>query len=306
MPLEYEQHLSAELSRLFFDDRRYKGLRELIQNDDSLVFAVRKDEIHLYYLGGRILKITRARNKLRFAFDQKYARKQRGSDELIKNDALDKMLKDPFDIDLWLRHFDVLKQCMEHFRANISQNEERQLQQEIELANRDLNSEVLVIDNEYGVRKECRKESKLCKFDLIALYRDSYQYKICLIELKCGDGALGGNAGIDKHIRDFSEILRYRKADIVHSVNNLIEYKRKVGYLSNVPKDLRIDENTDICVSVLCYDLDKAGVEYAQRMREQGCKLIGEQGNVHFELHFNVFLEKRKDIVLTRQALLAD
>ena len=68
MSLEYVQHLSNNLKRLYFEDPRYKNLRILIKEQckdktDGLVFAVRKNEIHIYYRGGRLLKITDKENK---------------------------------------------------------------------------------------------------------------------------------------------------------------------------------------------------------------------------------------------------
>ena len=53
MSLEYVQHLSNNLKRLYFEDPRYKNLRILIKEQckdktDGLVFAVRKNEIHIY------------------------------------------------------------------------------------------------------------------------------------------------------------------------------------------------------------------------------------------------------------------
>ena len=57
MPYDYEQYLSDKLQSLYFDSEQYSSLRKLIESDKELVFAVRKNEIHIYYLGGRILKI---------------------------------------------------------------------------------------------------------------------------------------------------------------------------------------------------------------------------------------------------------
>lgn len=304
MPLDYEQHLSDGLKALFFDDARYSGLRAVIREKD-LVFAVRKDEIHLYYLGGRILKITASYGRLRFAFDEKYAKRKPGSGEQADKTMLEALRNAPFDVDLWVSHLPDLMTCMERYRADIVHNEERQLQQDLELANRDFNGEVVIVDNEYGVREEHSSGSKLCKFDLVALYRDKETYKICLIELKYGRGALGGKAGIVDHIDDFNKILSCRKEDIVNSVNNLVGYKRDLGYLSHVPADFRLGNDTEICVSVLCYGLNEAGREYAQTMMKQGRAAIEGEGNVGFDLHFNGTL-MRRDLVLTKRALLGE
>lgn len=256
MPLDYEQYLSPDLQTLYFSDERYQHLRELIRSDNELVFSVRKDEIHIYYLGGRILKIAKSHKKIRFAFDWKYAKRAKGSDELNEyGDIIKKLNDNPFDVDLWVANFNILKCCMRHYRENIFHNDERQLQQILELENRDFNGEVVVIDNEYGVREVRSRSSKLCKVDLVTLYRDNGKYKICLVELKCGEGAIEGEAGIDKHISDFETLINKRRADIIASVNNLLQYKKANHSLYNIPDDIEISEDTEICASILCYDL---------------------------------------------------
>ncbi len=301
--LDYEQHLSDALEGLFFKAPQYEKLRELIKvqcqdKSDGVIFAVRKNEIHIYYLGGRILKITKSYNKLRFFFDLKYAKKQKASDELNEyGDIIKKLNENQYDVDLWVEHFNKLKLCMKNYRENVSPNPERQLQQVLELENRDFDGEVVIIDNEYGVREEHSKNSKLCKVDLVALYKDSAKYKICLIELKLGDGAIAGKAGITDHIKSCKLFLGKRKRDIIASVNNLIEYKKSNGFLLNAPSDIKLCEDTEICVSVLCYDLPEQKRSKAESFIEEGGKEIS------FELHFNTRLKScchilsKKDIL---------
>lgn len=300
MALDYEQYLSDKLKYLYFDDERYSELRKRIQSDKELIFAVRKDEIHIYYLGGRILKITKSNNRLRCSFDWKYAKKQKGSDELNEYGDIIKNLNDnPYDVDLWIERFDILKLCMKNYREKISHNDERQLQQNLELENRDFNGEVVVLDNEYGVREIRSINSKLCKIDLVTLYQDSGKYNICLVELKCGAGAIDGNAGIADHIDDFKVFLSKRKADIIASINNLIEYKRLNNFLYNIPRDIKLSEDTEICVSILCYDLPETQRGKALALIEKS------RENVTFDLHYNLRLE-RSSYKLTKKDILGE
>lgn len=308
MELDYEQsyiqHLLPELKQLYFNDERYIDLRNFIASkcNDEVVFAVRKNEIHIYYLGGRILKITKAYNYLKLTIDLKYAKKQKGSDELNQyGDTIKKLnstsYKDPKKVTkLWKKHWEDLKRCMEIYRKNVSHNDERQLQQKLELANRDFSNEVVVIDNEYGVRKEHKRSSKLCKVDLVTLYRNGEKYKICLIELKFKDGAIDKKAGISDHIADFDVIVNARKRDVIESVNNLIEYKKLNGSLYNVPNDLKLSEDTEICASILCYNLEDK--EKASREISNGNKK-----GITFDLHFNLRLSDKR-LKLTKEDIL--
>lgn len=306
MPLDYEQYLTKELEALYFDTVRYSELRRRIQSDKDIIFAVRKDQIHIYYLGGRILKLTKFYNKstksyeLRFAFDQKYTKKEKGSDERNKYGNIIKNLSDnPCNDELWIKYFNDLKLCMKEYRNTVSHNPERQLQQNLELNNRDFNDDVIVVDNEYGVRHEHKKDSKLCKVDLVTLYRDNGEYKICLVELKLGDGAIDGKAGIADHIADFELFLNERKADIIASINNLIQYKKKNNSLYNAPNDIKITEDTDICVSILCYDLP-------ENKKAKALSFIDNaRADITFDLHCNLEL-KCGNFQLTKKDILGE
>lgn len=285
MALDYEQYLSDTLKNIYFGDQ-YSVLREKIQSDKELIFSVRKDQIHIYYLGGRILKITKSYNKPKLYFDKKYAKKKKRSDELNEYSGIIANLNsNPYDVDLWMQHFDDLKRCIKMYRYNVYPQDERKLQQEIELANKDFSREVVVIDNEYGVREKRTKSVPLYKVDLVTLYEDNGQYKICLVELKCGDGAIDKKSGIADHIKAFKTIITTRKADIIASVNNLIEYKKSNRSLDNVPDDIILNEDTDICASILCYDLHNKTV--AQSEIEKGKAYITENGK--YELPFKLY-----------------
>ena len=307
MSLEYVQHLSNNLKRLYFEDPRYKNLRILIKEQckdktDGLVFAVRKNEIHIYYRGGRLLKITDKENKgaaLKIYTNPNYA----GADpnnEIAKWNEYDTSK----DAAIWCDNLEKLKGYLTRFYQGKRGNDERLLQHMLELNNRDFNGEVVVIDNEYGVQKiatrfshldrkkkdnfgkftkhelsilaernltpdevlnmtdkeleDFRRDYKLCKVDLVALFKgDDGKYKICLIELKKGNGATGGPSGIKDHMRDFKLFTEVRKNDIVKSVENLIASKTsdKIDTIANYPAGgIELDKE-NIYISILCYDL---------------------------------------------------
>lgn len=308
MALEYKQQLSERLKALYFEDPRYKDLRVLINEQcnksDGLVFAVRKNEIHIYYRGGRLLKITEKENgkALKLYTDPKYAGdKDDPTNEIAKFNKEDI----PKGASEWRDRLEKLKRYVADYYAEHG-NEERLLQHNLELNNRDFNGEVVIIDNEYGVRKiaaqlthldrsnqktfgeftdkelailsehepkltkddvlamsddelaNLKLEYKLCKVDLVALFKgDDGKYKICLTELKKGNGATGGKAGIKDHLRDYKIFVQCRKSDIVASVKNLIEYKmsKEIGTITNNPAEVIELDEENIYISILCYDL---------------------------------------------------
>lgn len=169
--LDYEQHLSPELKELYFEHSRYKALRVLIKKQckdksDGLIFAVRKDEIHIYYRGGRLLKITcTAKGKaLKIYTDPKYA-----GDSKDPNNEILKLNKEE-SASVWCEKLEELKGYVARYYDE-HKNKERLLQHRLELHNRDFNDEVVVIDNEYGVRKYAallthldRTQENFCEF----------------------------------------------------------------------------------------------------------------------------------------------
>lgn len=311
--LEYEQHLGKALKELYFEDKRYEPLRDIIKEQckdksDGLVFAVRKNEIHIYYRGGRLLKITATTDgtALKIYTDPDYAldkNNPNGENEIEKLNAADTSQ----GASVWCENIEKLKKYVIHHYANTRGNAERLLQHKLELNNRDFNGEVVIIDNEYGVRKiaarishldrskqdsfgkftdselailskrepkltkddvldmtndeleSLRRDYKLCKVDLVALFKgDDGKYKICLTELKKGNDATGGKSGIKDHIRDFTVFTGDRTKDIVKSVENLLKYKtneKLAGTIANYPSSGIELDREHIYISVLCYDL---------------------------------------------------
>lgn len=358
--LDYEQHLSDALKNLYFDDARYKRLRETINdqckdNDDDLIFAVRKNEIHIYYRGGRLLKIadTAKGTSLKIYTDPKYAGDEHDpNNEIVKLNALDTSEKE--NVTIWCEKLDKLKDYVARYYTEHG-NKERLLQHKLELNNRDFKGEVVIIDNEYGVRKLAAKlthldkskdnfgeftetelqilskhepkltaesvramsddelkrlklEYKLCKVDLVALFKgDDGKYKICLIELKKGYDAIGGKAGIKDHIQDFKIFIQYRKDDIIKSVENLIEYKKSkaVNTITNYPADGIELDTENIYVSILCYDLSTLG---QIKSAENNIKQVydDEAKKILPHLHYNLRLKETDGYTLIKASLLAN
>lgn len=354
--LAYEQHLDENLKRLYFDDVRYKPLREIINEqckdkDDGLIFAVRKNEIHIYYRGGRLLKISDMANGtvLKLYTDPKYAADKGTNNEIAKLNAED-ISK---NASVWCDSLEKLKNCVARYYT-IHGNKERLLQHKLELNNRDFNGEVVIIDNEYGVRmhaaklshldrskntfgkftdgelailserglnkdtvlamtddelKQLKLEYKLCKVDLVALFKgDDGKYKICLTELKKENGATCGKAGIKDHIRDFKIFTGKRKDDIVKSVENLIKYKtnERIDTLLNYPENgIELDKE-NIYISILCYDLSTDNK--IKNVENDIIQALNTDKRILPYFHYNLCMKETKDYnyVLSKADLLTN
>lgn len=179
-----------------------KGVFDFVRKDYSLDLEIRENYVNIYYKGGNILKIAQRSKKYLFDFDYKY----------LTTDVryLEPELKECLYNKNWLKYFAFAKHVMDLF-FSVHRKEEREYQQLIVRENNyssvSNGTDYFIIDIEYDNHENAR-------FDIIALEWISegskrklckpYLPKIVIFEMKYGDGALSGKAGISKHMNDFS------------------------------------------------------------------------------------------------------
>lgn len=226
------------LSAKFLKNLKVGGfLQPLIQRvkaDATLCLEIRENYINIYYRGGNILRIKENNGYVAW-FDEKYCSNNIFS--AIK--TLPKKLKVESDVQSWIIAFPLLKQTMDFwFRKN--PKDERECQQAILRENNSCgvgnSTDYFIIDIEYDNHKGAR-------FDLVAVKWESdgvirkltkgYKPKLCFIELKYGDNALTGRAGMLKHIEDFSEYLSVDPsfASIKVEMLTILHQKRELGLI---------------------------------------------------------------------------
>jgi len=184
-------------------------LLERVKDDSTLCLEIREKYINIYYRGGNIMRI-RENNGYVAWFDKKYC--SGNISKIIKD--LPERLRVESDVRAWVMAFLFLKQIMD-FWFNKHQKDEREFQQIILRENNGFSvgnsTDYFIIDIEYDNHKGAR-------FDLVAVEWESegairklkkgYKPKLSFIEVKYGDNALNGNAGILKHIEDFKNYLK--------------------------------------------------------------------------------------------------
>jgi hypothetical protein len=194
--LDYEQHLRKDIENLLLKED-FNSLFNTIKNDSDLLFEIRKGKPIVYYKGCMIIKIECSRGKLNLHVDPNYSKRQIEGNKKCEFDTtsfklLNELNENCFDYKRWNESLPPLKKCITDFRK-IYHNVERQQQQLIAKTNNDFKNEIIILDTEYGVRKERKKESKLCVFDMVGIKRNNdNKYDIVLIELKVGKGAING------------------------------------------------------------------------------------------------------------------
>lgn len=209
-----------------------KPLTETVKADTSLCLELRGNYINIYYRGGNLLKAqtTKSGKAYKVSFDRKYFK---SGDEI---DFPDTQVQDSDGIGQWLNVSPVLKRAIDNYLAN-TRKDEREFQQRIL---RDNNFGSIARSTDYYVC-DIEFQSTYGRFDMIAVNWPSepsarkrqHGWRLIFVEVKHGDNALEGNAGVHKHIEDVNKYveddanLRLIKEDMVGIFNQ----KRDLGLI---------------------------------------------------------------------------
>jgi hypothetical protein len=169
---------------------------------------IRNEYINIYYRGGNILKIERKNDKYYSTFNEKYFKIAVTERKMIIKKKLSKQINTEMEAEEWVDNIQFIKQFMDEYFAKYSKSE-REFQQ---LVARENNNSVISNDTDYFITdiEYTNSESKQSRFDLIGLKwtsssqerKNKNNCRMVLIEMKYGDGALIGTAGIKKHLSD--------------------------------------------------------------------------------------------------------
>lgn len=238
------------LTELFMDDLQDGPLTPLLQRvrkDTSLDLQIRGNYLNVYYRGGSILHITPTKKTLsryRFKFDKKYFS---GSSTAVI-DALAPIVAKPEGCNAWIAALPVLKDTMDLWFGN-HPKDERALQQMVVWENNDSpwagGTDYFIVDIEYDSRKGDKTAGG--RFDLIAIKWESSpaarklkgkaRPKLVVIEMKAGDGALKGSAGMLKHWQDFEKLSKTApRTAFLKEMVTVFAQKRDLGLIRSLAK----------------------------------------------------------------------
>lgn len=178
---------------------------ERVKQDHTLMLLIREDYINIYYRGGNILRVKEQRNGSYSAFfDNEYNKSGLPSPNFT--DAIESQGA----AKSWDDSFQDLKGLMDFYFSKHSKPE-REFQQ---LVARENNFSTIANQSEYFISDIEFADSALgARFDILALRWLASQRKStsncrpALIEMKYGDGALSGNAGVLKHLQDIDALI---------------------------------------------------------------------------------------------------
>jgi len=199
-----------ELSDSFMDDLLNSDgllhpILERVKQDHTLMLSIRKDYINIYYRGGNILRLKEQRDGSYSAFfDNEYNKSG------VPSPALPEAIESQHETRVWVDSFQTLKGILDFYFSEHSKPE-REFQQ---LVARENNFSTIANQSEYFVSDIEFADSALgARFDMLAVRwlvsqrKKTRNCRPALIEIKYGDGALSGNAGVLKHIQDIDALI---------------------------------------------------------------------------------------------------
>jgi hypothetical protein len=204
-----------------------------IKGDNTLDLQIRHNQIHVYYRGGKILDIKpHGAQSYKFGFDENYFQKSNNHDRLLVKKLLKK------DLPNFPAFFRVAKQGMDIYISS-KKSEEREFQQLIVRTNNYSSianaTDYFIVDIEYAKQGS--------RFDLIAIewksetairrLQKGYKPRLMIIEMKYGEGALGGKAGLTKHHLDIESFIqdKFKSQNFIHEMEELFLQKLQLGLI---------------------------------------------------------------------------
>jgi hypothetical protein len=200
-----------ELTRDFLDDLKsglLQPLLERVKQDHTLMLAIRDGYINIYYRGGNILKLMeQSKGFYRSSFNDQYNISGEASS------TLPFAITSPNEVKIWIDSFPYLKKIMDLY-FSVHRKPEREFQQ---LVARENNDSTISNESEYFISDIEITDSDLgARIDMLAIRwlasqrKNGSNCKAAFIEVKYADGALGGDAGLLKHLRDMEAIILNR------------------------------------------------------------------------------------------------
>lgn len=182
---------------------------ERVRVDDTLMLAIRKNYINIYYRGGNLLRVKKGESGIYTAFfDNKYCNYGLLAPELpgiIENHDASRR---------WVDSFQTLKLIMDIYFTH-HRKPEREFQQLLVRENNfschSNQSEYFIVDIEFA------DKALGARFDALAVYwsssnrKDPSYTRPVFIEMKYGDSALSGSSGIVKHLNDIDSFVSDRE-----------------------------------------------------------------------------------------------
>jgi hypothetical protein len=233
------------LSDTFIANLQKVKLLEYVKRDNTLDIEIRENYINIYYRGGNALKVSEISDKrYDYHFDSKYL-------ALASFISLETITSYKTNLD-WNNYFPMAKQAMDMYFTRYNK-EEREYQQ---LVVRENNSSSIANSTDYFIIDIEYDNHKNARFDIVAIewisdasirrLKNGYKPKLVVIEMKYGDGAFKGSAGIQKHIIDFENftVNPQTVSEFKEEMLSVFRQKRQLGLIPSLSGNGNLNDVT--------------------------------------------------------------
>jgi hypothetical protein len=260
-----------------------------IQRDQTLMLAIRGDYVNIYYRGGNLLRLERKNETYRAFFDPQY-------DPSGQNQPhLPNLIKSQDEARQWVMSFPALKQIMDEYLCDHNKPE-REFQQ---LVARENNFSTISNESEYFVSDiEFADTALSARFDLLAIRWMASQRtngtlcRAALFEMKYGDDALAGSAGLLKHLQDIDALIQdtNRYNELLLTMASQFEQLDQLGLLqfnrSQNGTRVKLDAKEKPEVVFILANHNPRSTKLKTILSDP--QIVAYEGSAHFDLRFYV------------------
>lgn len=228
--------LNEDFLKDFLDDGILSPLLTLVHNDNTLCMELRGNRVVIYYRGGLLYEIIKNtdNNSYNISYNKDYIREEdaKGTGTInTVTDAVNEVAKHKHDMDIYFtnnpkfeREYQQLIVRDNNFAGKISHA-----------------TDYFILDIEYAFNDNGIDDNINARFDMLAVKwlstsgerKKVDKLPLVFIEIKYGDDAVSGKAGIKKHIKDY---ITFRKKkdemkQLADDMANVFKQKRTLGLI---------------------------------------------------------------------------
>ena len=260
----YQRALDEKMFKDFQEGGMLHDLLDYVQSDDTLDLEFRGEgRANIYYRGGSLFCIERSGDGYTLAFDTQYCTE------------CDEGLEKTPSLRAAVGLIPLYKHAMDVWFAK-NRKYEREFQQVVVRENNRHGaishaSDYYIVDIEYAYNDNVSDKKTQARFDMIAVKwlsksnerQNPLAPTLAIIEMKYGDGALGGSAGLKKHLEDFGTLVKNGELDdFCADYSNVFNQKCALGLIPG-KESARIkitQRDIELIFLIANHDPDKTGL----------------------------------------------